>query len=98
MSDLKDLPLDDAIRLGWVLWDIRAMRFILTPPDPADVETLIRMGYVAVKDDQPVLTPAGLELIRVGIRAAVSGLRDQDSTAETSLSCARHPIARPPAR
>ncbi|MCS3577758.1 hypothetical protein [Bradyrhizobium elkanii] len=62
-SALKDLPLDDAVRLRWVLRDIRAMRFILSPPDPADVERLIRMGYVEVKDDRPMLTPAGLEQV-----------------------------------
>lgn len=36
MTELKSLPLDEAIRLRWVLRDIRARRFIVSPLDPAD--------------------------------------------------------------
>ncbi|MCC8941672.1 hypothetical protein H8A99_35910 [Bradyrhizobium sp. Arg68] len=63
MSELDALPLNDAIRLKWVLRDIRSRRFTLSPPDPADLETLIRMGYVEMKDDEPALTPAGFDQI-----------------------------------
>ncbi|MGX1359778.1 hypothetical protein [Bradyrhizobium elkanii] len=44
MSELKSLPLDEAIRLRWVLRDIRARRFIVSPLDPADVQKLTQMG------------------------------------------------------
>ena len=63
MSELKALPLNDAIRLRWVLRDIRARRFLLSPPDPADIETLARLGYIEIKGDEPILTPAGLDEI-----------------------------------
>jgi len=63
MSGLKALPLDDAIRLRWILRDIRARRFTLCPPHPDDIETLVRMGYVEMNGELPSLTPAGLEEI-----------------------------------
>ncbi|MBR0801291.1 hypothetical protein JQ615_38690 [Bradyrhizobium jicamae] len=62
-TKLNALALDDAIRLKWVLRDIRARRFILCPPDPADLETLIRMGFVEINGDEPTLTPAGFDQI-----------------------------------
>ncbi|MCS3448509.1 hypothetical protein AB7M49_007840 [Bradyrhizobium elkanii] len=46
MGELKSLPLDEAIRLRWVLRDIRARRFIVNPLGPADVQNLTQMGYV----------------------------------------------------
>ena len=63
MSLLKSLPLDDAIRLRWALRDILARRFIITQLDPADLETLIRLGCVEMKTDMPVVTMAGMEEI-----------------------------------
>lgn len=60
MSELKSLPLDEAIRLRWVLRDIRARRFIVSPLDPADVQKLNQMGYVEIHDTLPVLTAAGM--------------------------------------
>lgn len=60
MSELKSLPLDEAIRLRWVLRDIRAKRFIISPLDPADVQKLAQMGYVEIHDEVPVLTAAGM--------------------------------------
>jgi hypothetical protein len=58
---LATLGLDKAIRLRWALRDIRGKRLKLTPIDPNDLRTLIDMGYVEMKDDQPVVTNAGLE-------------------------------------
>lgn len=63
MSDLKKLPLDEALRLRWTLRDIRAKRFIVSPLDPAVVETLTRMGYVEIQNSLPVLTALGLDEI-----------------------------------
>jgi hypothetical protein len=63
---LASLGLDNAIRLRWALQDIKGKRLKLTPVDPNDLRTLIEMGYVEVKDDQPVVTNAGLEEIEIG--------------------------------
>ena len=63
---LASLGLDNAIRLRWALQDIKGKRLKLTPVDPHDLRTLIEMGYVEVKDDQPVVTNAGLEEIEIG--------------------------------
>ena len=63
MSDLTALPLDEVIRLRWVLRDIRAKRFTLSPVSSSDIETLRDMGYVEVVGELPVLTPKGHEQI-----------------------------------
>ncbi|QPF83892.1 hypothetical protein IC762_30200 [Bradyrhizobium genosp. L] len=61
MNELKKVTLDEAIRLRWVLRDIRAARFTLSPVDPADLETLMRMGYVWIQGERPILTAAGID-------------------------------------
>ena len=64
---LASLGLDNAIRLRWVLRDIRAKRLKLSPIDPRDLRTLIDMGYVEMKnEDDPVVTSAGLQEIDIG--------------------------------
>ncbi|VIO78653.1 hypothetical protein [Bradyrhizobium ivorense] len=63
MSRLKSLPLDEAIRLRWVLRDIRARRFIISPLDPADVQKLGQMGCIEIHNSLPVLTAAGMDEI-----------------------------------
>ena len=63
MGELKSLPLDEAIRLRWILRDIRARRFTVSPLDPADVQKLTQMGYIEVRDTLPVLTAAGMNEI-----------------------------------
>ncbi|MGY4259032.1 hypothetical protein ACVI1L_006100 [Bradyrhizobium sp. USDA 4516] len=45
MSELESLPLGEAIRLRWVLRDIRARRFIVSPLDRLSSESH-QMGYV----------------------------------------------------
>ena len=67
---LATLGLDKAIRLRWALRDFRGKRLKLTPVDPNDLRTLIDMGYVEMKDDQPVVTNAGLEEIEIGVTEA----------------------------
>ena len=52
------LDLDTAIRLRWALRDIKAKRTKLTPVRPGDLETLIEMGLVEMRDDAPLLTNA----------------------------------------
>ena len=58
-SPWAGLDLDTAIRLRWALRDIKAKRTKLTPVNPSDLETLIEMGLVEMRDDAPLLTNAG---------------------------------------
>jgi len=64
MTDQPDLPLaglrlDTAIHLRWVLRDIKGNRTKLSPVDPDDLRTLIEVGLVEMRDDEPVLTNEG---------------------------------------
>ncbi len=52
------LDLDTAIRLRWALRDIKAKRTKLMPVNPGDLETLIEMGLVEMRNDAPLLTNA----------------------------------------
>src|SRR5690348_7361129 len=47
---LASLGLDNAIRLRWVLRDIKSDRLKLSPASPDDIKTLVSMGYVEIKD------------------------------------------------
>jgi hypothetical protein len=57
---LASLGLDNAIRLRWVLRDIKGDRLKLSPPAPEDIQTLIHMGYVEMRYDRPVITSSGI--------------------------------------
>ena len=57
---LAGLGLDNAIRLHWMLRDIRGNRLKLTPPSQEDLRTLIEMGYVEMRNDQPFVTSEGI--------------------------------------
>jgi hypothetical protein len=57
-SPWAGLDLDTAIRLRWALRDIKAKRTKLTPVSPSDLETLIEIGLVEMRDDSPLLTDA----------------------------------------
>jgi len=61
MTDQDDhlAGLDRAIRLRWVMRDIRSKRLKLSPVSPDDLRTLIDMGLVEMRDDIPVLTSDG---------------------------------------
>jgi hypothetical protein len=56
---LAGLGLDEAIRLRWVLRDIKAKRTKLSPVSPNDLQTLIGMGLVEVRDETPLITNEG---------------------------------------
>ena len=59
-SPLLDvLNLDTAIHLRWVLRDIKANRTKLSPVSPDDLQTLIEMGLVEMRDELPLLTNEG---------------------------------------
>ena len=63
---LASLGLDNAIRLRWVLRDIKGKRLKLTPVDPNDIRTLIDMGYVEMINGEPVVTATGLQEMEIG--------------------------------
>jgi hypothetical protein len=64
--NLASLGLDDAIRLRWVLRDIVGKRLKLSPIAPDDLQSLIDLGYVEMKDEVPTVTTAGLDEIGIG--------------------------------
>jgi hypothetical protein len=59
----RDLDVQERIDLRWTLRDIRAKRWKLSPIDPSHLEKLKLMGLVEMRDDDPVLTNAGLNAI-----------------------------------
>ena len=63
MTDQEDrfagLDLDRAIRLRWALRDIKAKRTKLSPVGPEDIQTLIEMGLIEMRDEAPLLTNEG---------------------------------------
>ena len=64
---LKRLGLDNAIRLRWVLRDIKGKRLKWSPPDPNDLRILVEMGFVEVgKDEVPIVTGNGLVELDLG--------------------------------
>ena len=56
---LASLELKDAVRLRWTLHDIKNQRTELVPVSPDDLRILIDMGLLEMRDDVPVVTPAG---------------------------------------
>jgi Mn-dependent DtxR family transcriptional regulator len=60
---LHDLDVDIAIRLRWVLRDIRAGRIKLLAPSSDDLRSLAELGLVTVDDDKLILTEAGYAAI-----------------------------------
>ena len=59
-KSLKDFDLDKAIALRWVLRDILGNRLKLSPLDGEDLRTLMDLGFVGMRDDDPVVTANGL--------------------------------------
>ena len=62
---LHDLSVDIAIRLLWVLRDIRAGRLKLIAPSSDDLRSLAELGLVTVDDDKLILTEAGYSAIGI---------------------------------
>jgi hypothetical protein len=62
-SPFAHLGLEQAIALRWALRDIRAKRCKLSPVDPGNLQTLIEMGLVEVRNEDLELTQAGLDVI-----------------------------------
>lgn len=51
--------LERAIALRWTLRDIKAKRFKMFPVAENDLQTLIDLGLVEIREDTPTLTNAG---------------------------------------
>jgi hypothetical protein len=58
-SVLDGLNLDTAIRLRWVLRDIKAKRTEFSPISQSDLMALIELGLLEMRDDVPQLTNEG---------------------------------------
>ena len=58
-SVLDGLNLDTAIRLRWVLRDIKARRTQFSPISHNDLMALIELGLIEMRDDVPELTNEG---------------------------------------
>ncbi|MEA2898637.1 MAG: hypothetical protein QOJ84_4252 [Bradyrhizobium sp.] len=57
---LANFDLEKAIALRWALRDIVAKRLKLTPLKEDDLQTLIELGFVEMRDGSPVVTQSGL--------------------------------------
>jgi hypothetical protein len=55
-----EFDLETAIGLRWALRDILGNRLKLTPVREDYLRALIDMGLVEMRDDAPIVTPAGL--------------------------------------
>jgi serine/threonine protein phosphatase 1 len=59
----RDLELGTKIALRWTLRDIEAKRWMITPIDPTHLEKLMALNLVEIRDDDPVLTRAGVDAL-----------------------------------
>jgi hypothetical protein len=57
---LSNFDLEKAIALRWALRDIVAKRLKLTPVSEDDLQTLVELGFVEMRDGAPVVTSGGL--------------------------------------
>ena len=60
---LAGLSLERGIRLRWALRDIQAQRTKVTPVSPDDLQTLIVLGLVEIRNELPVVTAEGLRAL-----------------------------------
>jgi serine/threonine protein phosphatase 1 len=59
----RDLDLVTKIALRWTLRDIEAKRWLITPINPIHLEKLMARNLVEIRNDEPVLTKAGIEAL-----------------------------------
>jgi hypothetical protein len=62
-NPFADIDLEPAIALRWVLRDIKGNRLKLSPVSDSDLHTLMELGLVETRDDAPVLTKAGHDVL-----------------------------------
>jgi hypothetical protein len=66
-TGLASLGLGNAIRLRWVLRDIVGKRLKFSPIAPNDLQTLIDLGYIEMKDEVPRLQQRDWTRLRLAI-------------------------------
>ena len=59
-KSFENLESERAIALRWALRDILGDRLKLSPVKEADLQSLIDLGFVEMKDNSPVVTETGL--------------------------------------
>jgi hypothetical protein len=57
---LAEFDLEKAIALRWAMRDILGDRLKLSPIEDDHLRTLVDLGFVEIKDQTPIVTPAGL--------------------------------------
>jgi hypothetical protein len=62
-TPFANFSLERAIALRWTLRDIKAKRLRLSPVGESDLNTLIELGLIEMRDDAPVLTQAGHDVL-----------------------------------
>ena len=65
-TGLATLGLDNAIRLRWALRDIHAKRLRWSPVAPEDLRILKDMRYIEIVNNEPVITPSGMDEMDIG--------------------------------
>jgi hypothetical protein len=58
-NPFAEFSLERAIGLRWALRDIQARRLKMSPVSDQDLRALTELGLIEVRDQGPVLTPAG---------------------------------------
>lgn len=59
----RDLDLVTKIALRWTLRDIEAKRWMITPINPIHLQKLMALDLVEIRNNDPVLTKAGLDTL-----------------------------------
>jgi Mn-dependent DtxR family transcriptional regulator len=62
-NPFAEFGLERAIGLRWTLRDIQARRLKMSPVSDEDLRALTELGLVEVRDEGPVLTPAGTAVL-----------------------------------
>jgi hypothetical protein len=63
LNPFADFELGHAIDLRWTLRDIKAKRLKMSPVSDDDLRLLIDLGLVEMREDAPVLTLAGYDVV-----------------------------------
>ena len=62
-NPFAEFSLEKAIGLRWTLRDIQARRLKMSPVSDEDLQLLAGLGLIDVRDEGPVLTPAGTAVL-----------------------------------
>ena len=62
-NPFAEFSLERAIGLRWTLRDIQARRLKMSPVSDEDLRLLADLGLIDVRDEGPVLTPAGTAVL-----------------------------------